>query len=233
MTTPSIYHELNDKNAILTVFKDQMILLKPKDTFSAIGTYDLDGCSCLLGLGTTSGSAIVLARISHFTFGLAGNSHSESLRRAPSTTNHDEHYMSLVRKLVNEMMRNHELFQLPVVCGIFGQYKGEVLLEHLKERTVKVFRHLNITMRSSFYELKDMNGTQQPRGESTVVAAQHQNKMPELYIGNHLAHPANFSGSLASILEQLGLEHVGHDNRGNNREDDRDNGDQDEGCIPE
>jgi hypothetical protein len=66
-----------------------------------------------------------------------------------------------------------------------------------------------------------------------VVAAQRPVKMLELYTGNRLAHCANFSGSLASILQQLGLQHIGQDNRGNNHEDDRDNGDRDEGSIPE
>jgi hypothetical protein len=228
MVKPSIYHRLNDKNAVLSVFKDQVIILRPGDTSSAIGTYDLDGCSCLLGLGTAPGSAIVVARISHLPLGSAGSNHSENLARALSTSNYDEHYMSLVRRVVNTMMINHKLFQLPIVCGIFGQYKGEVLLEHLRERTAKVFSHLNIELRSFLYEVQYSNGIRRSLRESTVVAVRHPAKMPELYIGNNLAHPANFSGSLASILGQLGLEQIGQDSGGDNREDDRDNGDEDE-----
>jgi hypothetical protein len=151
MVKPSIYHKLNDKNAILSVFKDQVIILRPEDTFSAIGTYNLDGCSCLLCLGTAPGSAIVVARISHLSIGYAGSDHPGSFGRALSTSNYDEQYMSLVRKVINTMMSNHKLFQLSVVCGIFGRYKGEVLLEDLRERTANVFNHLNIKLPSSFY----------------------------------------------------------------------------------
>jgi hypothetical protein len=216
MVMLSIYHKLNNKNAVLSVFTDQVIILRPEDTFSAIGTYNLDGCSCLLGLGTAPGSAIVVARISHLPIGSASNDHSENPGKALSTLNYDEHYMSLVRRVINTMMVNHKLFQLPIVYGIFGQYKGEVLLEQLRKRTAKVFSHLNIELRSFLYEVQCSDGIQQPQRESTVVAVQHPAKMPELYIGSYLAHPANFSGSLASILDRLGLEQIGHDSGGGN-----------------
>jgi hypothetical protein len=229
MVKSSIYHRLNDKNAILSVFKDQVVVVRPGDTFSAIGTYDLDGCSCLLGLGTTPGSAIVVARISHLPVESAGSNHSENLRRALSASNYDEHYMSLVRRVVSTMMSNHKLFQLPIVFAIFGQYKSEVLLEHLSGGTAKVFSHLNIELRSSLYEVRYLDGIRRSLRESTVVAVQHPTKMPELYIGNCLAHPSDFSGSLASVFDRLGLEQTGHDNGGDGREDDRDNKDEDEG----
>ena len=208
MARPSIYDRLNDQNAILSVFKDQVNVLRSEDTLSAIGTYDLDVCSCLLGWGTTPGSAIVVARISHVPSKPTSSSRPGSLRSTLSTLAYDEHYMSLVRRVINTMTSNHELFQLPIVYGIFGQYQDEVLLEHLRERTEKVFNHLNIKLRSSFYKMGCSDGTQRSRGESTVVMVQCPGKMLELYIGNRLAYPANYSGSLTSIFDQLGLEQI-------------------------
>lgn len=211
MSKPSIYHRLNENNAILSVFKDQVNILKSEDPWSAIGTYDLDGCSCLLVMGTTPGSAILVARIGYLPIGFAGSSHLGSLGRPLSTPNYDEHYMSLVRMVINTMMSNPKLFQLPIVCGIFGQHKDDVPLEHLRKRTTKVFSHLNISLLSSLYEIEHLNGLQRSSGKSTVVAVQHPAKMPELYIGNCLVYPATYSGSLASIFDKLGLEQNGRD----------------------
>jgi hypothetical protein len=58
MAKPSIHHKLNDENAIPSVLKDQAVVLRPEDTFSAIGTYNLDGYPYLLGLGTAPGYAV-------------------------------------------------------------------------------------------------------------------------------------------------------------------------------
>lgn len=229
MAKPSIYDKLNDKNAILSVFKDQVNVLRPEDTLSAIGTYNLDGCSCLLALGTTPGSAIVFGRISQFPIGSAGSSLPGTLRTTPHALNYDEHYMSLVRRVINIMTSNHELFQLPVVCAIFSQKGGEVVLEHLKEKTTKVFAHLNIKLRSAFYEISHANGMLPSSGESTVVVVQHSVKTPELYVGNRLQYPASHSGSLASVLDQLGLEQIDQGNESSHGEDHRGNEDEDGG----
>lgn len=215
MAEPSVYHKLNNNNAILSVFKDQVNISRAEDTLSAIGNYDLHGCSCVLAMGTTPGSAIVFARISQLLHRIAGSSRQEHHRRTLPSLGHDEHFMSLVRRVINIMMSNHELFQVPVVYGIFGQYQGDILLEHLREKTETVFAHLNIKLHSSFYEIPGANDILQSPKESTVVAVQHPAKLPELYVGDQLAYPASYSGSLASACQRLGLEHIDHDNAGN------------------
>ena len=169
MAQLSIYHRLNDRNAILSVFKDQVAILRPEDTLPAVSIYNLDGCSCLVALGTTPGSAVVFARISSMPIESAGDSYLGSLERIPSTLDHDEHYVSLVGRVVNTMTKDHELFQLPDICGIFKRHKGEILREHLRERTMKVFAHLDIGVRSFFYEVSHTDDLQQLPGESTII----------------------------------------------------------------
>jgi hypothetical protein len=229
MAEPSIYHKLNDKNAILTVFKDQVNVLRSGDTLPAIGTYNLGGCSCLLGLGTTSGSAIVVARISHLPMEFPGSSHPLDLGKTLSMPDHDEHHMGLVRRVVDTMMSNHELFQLPVVYGVFGKYKEEVLLVRLRERIERVFSHLNIKLRSSFYEIRYFDDMWRSSRPNTLVAVQHQAKAPELYVGDRLIYPASYSGSLASVFDELSLEQITEHNGGDDREGIHDNVDGDEG----
>jgi hypothetical protein len=58
MAKPSIHHKLNNENAIPSVLKDQAVVLRPEDTFSAIGTYNLDEYPYLLGLETAPGYAV-------------------------------------------------------------------------------------------------------------------------------------------------------------------------------
>lgn len=206
MDRPSIYQTLNDKGAILSVFKDQVGILKPDDPWLAIGTYDLDGFSCLLVLGTTPGSAILVARINTLSDGYVNGSHV-SLRDSQSALRRDEHYMSLVRKVISVMLSNPKLFQLPIVYGFFGQHGSEVPLEQFRDST-KVFRHLGIEMRSFLYPMSSLDATQWSSERSSVVAVHHSTTLSELYIGDRLAYPARSSGCLASIFERLGFEKV-------------------------
>jgi hypothetical protein len=141
---------------------------------------------------------------------------------------HDEHYISLVRRVVDTMLSNHELFQLPVVYGVFGKYKDDVLLLRLKERITKVFSHLNIELRSSTYEVQYLDGMWRSSRQNTLVVVQHQAKLPELYVGDCLVYPASYSGSLASVFDQLGLEQITEHSGGDNWEGINDDVDGDE-----
>lgn len=207
MDKGSLYHRLNDKDALLSVFKDQVNILRPNDPCSAIGTYDLNGCSCLLVLGTAPGSAIVVARITFLGDSPADESDMSS-RDPKFVSANDEHFMSLVRRLVSFTMSYPDLFQLPVVCGIFGQCRDRPVLEQLRDRTRRVCNHLGIEMHSFHYTTTDMHDAKQSSGQSTVVVVRHQAKNPELYIGNLLAWPAKASGCLDAVFEELGIDQV-------------------------
>ena len=134
----------------------------------------------------------------------------------------DEHYMSLVRKVLQIVMSNPDLFRTPIVHGVFSRYKGKVLLEDLQERTRKVLGHLNMELRSSYYEIQRPNGVQQSSGAHTVVAVRHPTQVPEMYIQNHLVYPASFSRSLAMIFASLGLEQKRCDKLSKDYRDDED-----------
>jgi hypothetical protein len=62
--TESIFHKLEGEGAILSVARNRVEVLRPQDTGLAIGIRNLDGYSCLMLMGTSPKSAIMMAHIS-------------------------------------------------------------------------------------------------------------------------------------------------------------------------
>lgn len=198
-TTRSVFHELDDRDAILTVARDQVVVLKSHDAQYALGVEDLGRYCCLVLIGTSPGSAMIMAHISI--------SHGE------------EHYMRLLRLMIGIFMKEQELFQLPLVWGIFGRpQKDNVQISLLKDRTTRVFRHLDVKLEITICAPRPAAAMRSPPGRLTVVAVRHEPELPEIYVKDCLSYPRIHSGSLALAFDKLGLRQVDYE-YGYDRED--------------
>jgi hypothetical protein len=210
--TQSIFQRLNERGAILDVAMDRVEILRPQDSQYAIGARDLNRCSCLVLMGTGPMSAIIMACINRFS----SRDHTSedgpgSDTRIHTTSSDDVHYMSLLRGAIGMLIKEPELFQLPLTWVIFGQYEGDIQLENLKEKTSKVFKHLSVKLEMSLYEAYHPGATQSSTDRSTVVAVRHEAEAPEIYVEDRLVHPKVHSGSLALLLDKLGLKQIGYE----------------------
>lgn len=188
----SIFHTLEGRGAIVSVARDRVEVLRPQDTQLAIGVRDLDGYSCLVLTGTSPKSAIIMAHI--------------------SALDGEGHYMSFLRLMVSIFMKEQDLFQLPLAWGIFSHHhKDGFPLNHLAERTLRVFQHLRVKLQISHYDLHDQVEAHSSPGRHTVVAVRHEAELPEMYIEDRLVYPSVHSGSLALEFNRLGLRQIGHE----------------------
>lgn len=157
-------------------------------------------------------SAIIMACINGFS---SSDDTSEdgpgSAMKMKTTSSDDVHYMSLLRGAIGMLIKEPELFQLPLAWGIFGQCQGDVQLENLKEKTSKVFKHLSVKLEMSLYEAHHPGAIPSSTDRSTVVAVRHEAEAPEIYVDDRLVHPKVHSGSLALLLDKLGLEQIGYE----------------------
>lgn len=205
LATKSIFEKLDNRSAISSVPKDQVGVLKPQDTQSAIGVRELHGSSCLILMGTSPRSAIITAHI--------------------SASDDEDHHMSLVRRVISIFIKEQELFQLPLAWGIFGvHYKDITPLNPLGERTFQVFQHIHVELRLILYDLLSTNAAQLSPARHTVVVVRHEAGLPELYVEDRLVYPSIHSGSLTLEHERLGLRQIDYEHEddgdyGNNEEE--------------
>jgi hypothetical protein len=106
------------------------------------------------------------------------------------------------------LIKEPELFSLPLAWGIFGQHEGDIQLENLKEKTSKGFKHLSVKLEMSLYDAHHPGGITSSTDGSTVVAVRHEAEAPEIYVEDRLMHPRVHSGSLALSLDKLGLKQI-------------------------
>jgi hypothetical protein len=141
---------------------------------------------------------------SYLPGGLLGSNCLGGIGTSATMSNAEENYMSVVRDIISIVTRNPGEFGLPVAQGIFGYKQGDVVMGHMIERVRKVFEHLNIGLALSFYKAQN--------GDVAQRTTRHcPNLVPELYVGNLLVYPIDHLGSLALILDKLGLEQLDHE----------------------
>lgn len=157
-------------------------------------------------------SAIIMACIDSFSSrGDTSEDGPGSDTRIHTTSSDDVHYMSLLRGAISMLIKEPELFQLPLAWGIFRQYEGDIQLENIKEKTSKVFKHLSVRQEMSFYEAHHPGAIPSSTDGSTVIAVRHEAEAPEIYVEDRLVHPKVHSGSLALLLDKLGLKQIGYE----------------------
>lgn len=210
MATGSIFQRLDNQDAIIHVGRDEIKALRPGDARSAIGAQNLNGCSCLVMMGTSAKSTVIMAQISGSSLcEYPDDSHLSGAKRALIASDGEVHYMKMLRQMINVFTTEQELFQLPLAFGIFGyDRKHGVPYDHLAERTSRVFQHLHVRLQLSLYEMNSAAETQSRLGGQTVVVVRHKDEIPETYVENRLLYPRVHSGSLALELHRLGLRQI-------------------------
>jgi hypothetical protein len=189
MATKSVFHGLRHRDAILTVSRDQVVVLRSHDPQYAIGAQDLDRYCCLVLIGTRPGPAIMMAQI--------------------CTSDGEEHYMSLLRLMIGMFMKEQELFQLPHTWLIFGHgQKMDFQINLLTQRTARVFRHLSVKFEVVLRASRPAETMHPLHNQLEVVAVRHEPELPEIYIEDCLLYPKVHSGSLALAHNRLGLRQV-------------------------
>ena len=184
----SVFQELYHREAILTVARDQLIVLRPNDTQCAVGVQDLGRYCCLVLMGTTSRPAIIMAKI--------------------STSDGEEHYMSIVRLMVGFFVQEQELFQLPRVWGIFGHgHSCDPQIDLLTQRTSRVFQHLSVQFEIAFQASPPLDA----RNTLAVVAVRHEPQPPEIYVRDRLLYPTVHTGCLVFVYDKLSLRQVNYE----------------------
>lgn len=185
----SLFHELHHRNAILTVARDEVAVLRPQHTKHAIGVQSLGKYCCLVLIGTSPRSAIMMAQI--------------------CTSNGEEHYMSLLRLMIGISMKEQGLFQLPRAWLIFGHsQKGDPQVDLLAQRTARVFQHLNVQLDIAFRASHPAEVIHPLSDQLAVVAVRHGPKLLEIYVRNRLLYPEVHTGSLALVYDKLGLRQI-------------------------
>jgi hypothetical protein len=191
-TMKSVYQKLDERGAISDVQRDQVQVLRPQDTRRAIGVQDLNEGSCLVLMGTSPESAIMMAHI--------------------SALDSEVHHMSVLRPMISIFIEQQELFQIPIAWGFFDQpHKDGFLPNHLALKTSRIFQHLRVKLHTSIYNPRSAAPGQLSPGGYTIVAVRHETELPELYIENLLVCPRIHSGSLALEYNRLGLEQIDHE----------------------
>lgn len=223
MATKSIFQKLDDRDAIFRVPRDQVKVLRPQYTKTAIGVRNLDGCSCLVLMGTSPKSAIMMIHIStSLSGGYTTGSASERPKRGVAMSDSEVHYMKLLRRMVDVFLQEQELFQLPLAWGIFHHHhKDGTPFNHLVERTLKIFQHLCVKLQICLCDLRSATAVQSLPDRPSVVAARHEAELPEIYVDNRLVYPRVHSGSLALEFDRLGLRQIDHE-YGDDGDDDDD-----------
>jgi hypothetical protein len=183
-----LFQELDDRDAILCVAKDQAEVLKPRCPQSAIGARGRHGHSYLVLMGTAPDSAIIMAHLDSSQ----PRKHTPSIdagvtEDCTSESGRDEHSMSLVRRVALLFVREPDLFRLPVACLIMNPHQRcEVSLSPLADRTVAVLKHLRVDTTVSFYEESWPEVVGISSDGYTVVAVRHGDGSSEIYAGNRL-----------------------------------------------
>jgi hypothetical protein len=212
MASRSGFEKLDNEGAILDVPRTQVSILRPQDHQSAIGTGDFNGHACLVLMGTSPRSAVIMA---HFHQSGAGRCTSEKQPGSGGEvlllTEVEVNYMNMLRKVVKLLLDEHELFQLPLAWVVLGHYDNPALLQLLREKTLKIFQHLRVQTGVSLHEECIMNAAQSPSLARAVFVVRHGYEVPELYVGDRLVYPKDHSGSLALVFDKVGLRQIGHE----------------------
>jgi hypothetical protein len=186
-----LFQELDDRDAILCVAKDQVEILKPCCPESAIGTRALRGHSYLVLMGTAPNSAIIMAHLGSSQPRIYTSSiGAEVAEDCTSESNRDEHYMSLVWRAALLFVKEPDLFQHPVACLIIGPHQRcGASLSPLADRAVGVLKHLRVNTTVSFCEESWPEIVGISTGGRTVVAVRHGDGPSEIYTGDRLVFP--------------------------------------------
>ena len=209
MAASSVFEELDHQGAILDVPRDQVLILRPQDSKSAIGTQRFNGHVCLVLMGTSPRSAIIMA---HFDCSSAERSSSKTMPESEGEssflTEMELNYMSMLRKAVKLFLDEHDLFQLPLAWVVLRHHDNPALSALLREKTLKIFQQLRIQTGVSICNESIIEAASPQPPKCKVFTVRSGTGMSEIHVGDDLVYPKVCSGSLASAFDELGTGRV-------------------------
>lgn len=215
MATRSVFDELDNQGAVLDVPRGQVLVLRPQDSKSAIGTQRFSGHAYLVLMGTSPKSAVMMAYFDCFNVGRCSiNTVPGSEEERSFLTEMEADYMSLLRKAVKLFLDEHDLFQLPLAWIVLRHDDNPALSALLQEKTLKVFQHLRIQTGVSIYDEPIMEAASLQPPKRTVFAIRHGSGMLEIHVGDRLVYPKVHPGSLALSFDKLGTSQVDNERKG-------------------
>jgi hypothetical protein len=209
MATRSVFEELDNQGAILNMLRDQVLILRPHDSKSAVGTQRFDGHACLVLMETSPRSAVVMAHFDCYSVGrssrniMLGNEGESSF-----LTEVEVNYMSMLRKAVKLLLDEHDLFRPTLAWVVLRHHDNPALSALLQEKTLKIFQHLRIQTGVSVCNesIKKASSLQPP--ECKVFAVRSGTGVPEIHVGDDLVYPKCHSRSLTPAFAKPGAGRV-------------------------
>lgn len=158
MANQSLFRSLHVAGQLLEVPMDDVDVFLPSSGKRAIGTRGLNGCSCVVVLGST---AIVLAHISPYP----GRASDMDLRRDLRSESHEHHEAALTT--VANLVIQHKVHFPPstTAWGIFGWSQEAGHLHSVKEQVQARLRTMGYEMMPAFYKQMDAQAIVPPKGE--------------------------------------------------------------------
>jgi hypothetical protein len=209
MAASSVFEELDHQGAILGVPRDQVLILRPQDSKSAIGTQRFNGHACLVLMGTSPRSAVIMA---HFECLSAEESSSKMILGSEGESSFlaemEVNYVSMLRKAVKLFLDEHDLFQLPLAWVVLRHHDKPALSALLREKTLKIFQHLRIQTGVSICNESIIEAASPQPPKCKVFTVRSGTGMSEIHVGDDLVYPKVCSGSLASAFDELGTGRV-------------------------
>ncbi|OCK74115.1 hypothetical protein K432DRAFT_211566, partial [Lepidopterella palustris CBS 459.81] len=153
MANQSLFSSLHIAGQLLEVRMDGVDIFLPSSGKRAIGTRGLNGCSCVVIMGST---AIILAQ---------GRGTEVDLTRDLSRESHEHHEEALTA--VADLVRQHNGHFPPstTAWGIFGWSQEEGHLRSVKDQVQTHLKDMGYEMNPAFYEQMDVRAIVPPKGE--------------------------------------------------------------------
>jgi hypothetical protein len=173
MSSLSLYASLLNAGQLLEVGMNEMKILLPNTGKRAIGTTELNGCSCVSILGRT---AIILLHVSPLPPNEQGDKSQTFHERSHG---HHEAFLTSVTKILMENVSHFP--PSSTAWGIFSRGRDSAgPVEAIVDQVQNHLHALGYTMNPAFYEVLDAKMITPPKGE--VVSFFNKDKIAELWL---------------------------------------------------
>jgi hypothetical protein len=188
--TMSVPEELHSHSETSGLSKNRVLILRPQEVQPGMNMQRLDGGICLVFMGTSPGSAVVMVRydLSRVCKCIEENG-MRSGENYPSLREVEEDYMRTVRKVVKLFLDEPDLFHLPLAWLVLSHDGHPGLLGIIQSRTTKVFQHLQVPTGISVCDENTLGENQLQSQGPAVSAIRNGTGLLELYVRGRLLYP--------------------------------------------
>ena len=174
MSGLSPFFHYRRERQLLEVGVDDVKVLLPESDKIAIGTQALNGCTCVVILGTT---AILLAHISPLPGRSADWERVSEAARHRAGYDHHQNFLQTIENLVRQNARH---FPPPdTAWGIFAVDPDQRPLQNVVQQIETHLTTIGFGFRKAFYKEIDPNDVKSPKGELVGV---RRSSGPRLYL---------------------------------------------------